>query len=205
MANIKHNFLPVLTLFLFILQVFLILFSWIVTSVFPSLAIKSVLSEEGIRWLFGNITVNISSPLLVWFLLCSMAYGAFSVCGLKDVVGIIIHKGKITYRQRHALCAVIVVLLLCLIVISFLAFKPHAILLGVSGDLFPGPFCSGMIPMFAFIAVIISLVYGILSGKLHNIRTAFRSLYAGILISAPLFPVYFLSRQLLYMTKFVFA
>ena len=56
----KKTFLAVLALLMGIGQIVLILASWIISSIKPEWGVRSLLSGEGIRWLFGNFTENIS-------------------------------------------------------------------------------------------------------------------------------------------------
>ena len=56
------------------------------------------------------------------------------------------------------LCVVTVVIMLLLTVV------PHAILLSVTGELFPSAFSSSLIPSLSFVLIVMSLSYGVASG-----------------------------------------
>lgn len=200
----RSKFLPWTALALAMLLVFVIVFSWIVSSVSPSLSIRSLISGEGVRWFMGGFTSCLSSPLLVWLLVCSISLGTFVDSGLRDVIRNVYCGKAITYRQRHALVISCVLLILSGIFVLLLAFIPHAVLLGATGRLFPSPFSSGIIPLIAFIVVIVSVSYGISCGKLSDISRVFRSLYVGVKMSAPLWPLYILAMQLYLAIMFVF-
>lgn len=196
---------PTIAIILVIIQVFLVLFSWIVAAVVPSLPLKSLLSGEGIRWFMGSFANNISNQFLVWMLLWAMSYGSFVKSGLGNAI-IKLGKGVgLTYRQRHAVYSSIAVFVLSCICIILLAFVPHAILVGVSGNLFPSPFSAAIVPILAFVLMVMSLLYGMLCGTFAGIGDAFNSLCSGIIMSAPLFPIYILAIQLFYSTLFIFA
>lgn len=195
---------PTIAIILVIIQVFLVLFSWIVVAVVPSLPLKSLLSGEGIRWYMGSFANNISSQFLVWMLLWAMSYGSFVKSGLGNAI-IKLGKGVgLTYRQRHAVYSSIAVFVLSCICIILLAFVPHAILVGVSGNLFPSPFSAAIVPILAFVLMVMSLLYGMLCGTFAGIGDAFNSLCSGIIMSAPLFPIYILAIQLFHSTLFIF-
>lgn len=108
------------------------------------------------------------------------------------------------YRQRHALLTVLGEIIIFGIITFLLTFVPHAILLGVTGRLFPSTFMSGLIPMLAFIIVVISVSYGIVSGEYVNIESVFRNLCEGISTFVPLLIVYIFAIELYSSIVFVF-
>lgn len=197
--------LPFTAVALVILQIASVLFSWIISSVLPSSPVRSLLSGEGIRWFLGNFTDNMSTPLLVWLLLCSMAYGAFVYGGLCGAVLLVLRRLPVTYRQRHALFTAMVSFIVVLVTVFLLAFVPHAVLLGVTGSLFPSAFSVGLIPLLAFSLTFVSVVYGLAVGRFSDAAGVFKSLYAGLYIFAPLLPVYVLAVQLYASVRYVFA
>lgn len=203
--NFKRKVLPWSVVVLALLQAAVVLFSWIVTSVWPSAELRSVLSGEGVRWYFGNFVNNMSCPLLVWLLLIFMAYGTYSRSGLKEAICSLRRGERLAYRCRHAVYTVAVVACVMVFVIVMLAFVPHAVLLGVSGGLFPSAFSSALVPIITFSVTVLSIIYGMASGWLTHVGDIFNSLYAGVVMFAPFLPVYVLAVQLYYMVMFVFA
>lgn len=69
------NRLPQTALTLLVAWIMLVLLSWILTALNPTADLRSLLSAEGIRWLFGRFVYTLSSPLLIWLVLGVMAYG----------------------------------------------------------------------------------------------------------------------------------
>ena len=59
----------------FFIEVLLCFSSWVCSVLFPELGIRSVFSGEGIRWLLGGYADIVATPLLVWLLLLSLAFG----------------------------------------------------------------------------------------------------------------------------------
>lgn len=111
--------------------------SWVITSVFAETNMHSMLSSDGIRWMFGNFISNLTSPVIVWILLLAMAFGAVYKSGLH----LLFDKSlKRQYRQLFGLKVVLAELCVYFIIISWLAFGPQAMLLGVTGHLYPGVF-----------------------------------------------------------------
>lgn len=203
--NLKRKVLPWSVIVLVVLQAALVLFSWIVASVWPYAELRSVLSGEGVRWYFGSFVDNMSCPLLVWLLLGFMAYGTYSHSGLKDALCSLWRGERLAYRCRHAVYTVAVVACVMVFVVVMLAFVPHAVLLGVSGGLFPSAFSSALVPIITFSITVLSIIYGMASGGLAHVGDILRSLYSGVVMFAPFMPVYVLAVQLYYLVVFVFA
>ena len=76
------NSLPRIALVLCVLWVVLVLLSWVLTAVMPNMAMRSLLSAEGIRWFFGHFAQLLATPLLVWLVLALIAYGTLRASGL---------------------------------------------------------------------------------------------------------------------------
>lgn len=198
------GFLGALAVGMVTLQLILVLFSWIITAVEPSLPFRSLLSAEGVRWLFGGFVTFVGSQLLVWLLVCSMAWGTFVCGGLRDAVVAVFRRKPLSYRSGSALIAASLLFLAMLVFLSLLAFLPHALLLGVTGCLFPGTFASGIVPALAFTVLLPSLLYGALDGRLTSLSAAYSSLTFGVFKAVPLLPVYIFATVLYHSVLFVF-
>lgn len=200
----RKQVLALSALTLLLMFICVIVFSWIVSSVNPSLPIRSMISEEGVRQFMGGFASSLASPLLVWFVLCSIAWGTFLYSGFCDVI-LCVYRGRpITYREKHALIIAAIFFIVFFIVIISLTFVPHAVLLGVTGDLYPSAFTAGVVPLVAFMIIVLSLSYGISCGKLGNLYHVYKSLYVGIKMSASLWPIYIFVMQLYFAVMFVF-
>lgn len=191
------------------LEILLILSSWIIGAAVPEANVKSLLGSEGIRWFFGHFVENLQTPLLVWIILLSVAYGSFRGSGLQRIFSLLI-TGKVSfaslhYRQRMGIRIAAIELLLIIIVIVLLTSIPHAILLSITGSLFPGSFSSSLIPTVSFTMIICSLSFGLSAGKQKNIVDTYNVLASGIRHAAPLFPIYILAIQLYRSLIFVFS
>ena len=104
---------------------------------------------------------------------------------------------------RHAFYVALTVAVVILIVVVALSFVPHAVLLGVSGSLYPSAFSSAIVPVCAFIVVASSISYGVACGRYSDINEIFEGLYVGFYKLSSLFPIYILAVQLYYSIRYV--
>ncbi len=193
-----------ISLILFLIELFLIIISWIINVLKPELQVKSVLSPEGIRWFWGSFSYNLLTPILSWIILLGIAFGAFSSSGLPSTIKSLSKFKQMPYSKRHSLLTILGLLIVFILIIVLLAFIPHALLLGVTGSLYPSAFIYGLIPMIAIMIVILSICYGIGSGRFENIMDVFQGFYDGLKKIVPLFIVYIFIVQLYSVIKFVF-
>jgi len=189
-TNILTRIAARLTLASMLLLVALILFSWIVNATDTGLNVRSLLSADGVRWFFGTFSADLAIKPLIWLILISVAIGAAYSSGLWRTTLAAIRLKPIQYRARIALIAATAIGAVLLVAYGFLAFLPHAVLLSVTGNLWPSPFSASLIPSAAFILTSVSIIYGLQSGTLNDIDEAFRSLIQGPQVTAPLFPLY---------------
>lgn len=187
--------LVALTIGMVLAQILLILMSWLLSAMMVD-GVRSLLSSEGIRWFFGNFATMLASPLLVWLLLLSMAGGVFWRSGLLSTPR--------TYSEKTAMRTAVFTLLLYLAVVAALTVVPHAVLLSATGRLLSSPFSRAVIPIIAFGVLLVSVVYGRMSGRFTSATAVFDALSAGIARCAPLFIVYVVLMQLYASVLFVF-
>ncbi len=198
-----NNILAYLMLVLASMQLLLILASWIVTSVWRGAPLRSLISSEGIRWFFGEFVSNMASPLLVWLLLLSIAYGIYCKSGLKLGTHLFIHKKRLQFRQLFALWTTLIVAFLYILIIVLLSCTPHAVLLSSTGKLFPSSFSNSLVPIIAFGIVLFSIVYGLLSNTFKTIHDIFKALSVGMVSTMSLWIIYILGAQLYHSLIFV--
>lgn len=184
-----------LTAALAVLQLVLVFTSWLLSAMMVD-GVRSLLSSEGLRWFFGGFTTMLAKPWLVYLLLIAMAYGALWRSRL--------FRKPETYRDRTALHVVLIVLALYVGIIALLAAIPHAILLSATGRLMHSPFSRALIPIVAFGLLLLSCVYGWLSGRFQSLADIADALCMGIARCAPLFLLYIFAVQLLQSLRFVF-
>ena len=178
-----------LVLTLVVAQLLLILVSWFVTAAWPDVPMRSLLSSEGIRWLFGSFAQNLLTPLLAWLLLGSIAYGAVVSSGLTEL-----HR-PFTYRQRSALRFVALEALLFVVVLLLLTLIPQAPLLSATGQLFPSAFSDGLVPFLCFAVTVMAITFGLTTGRLNTLSDVVRSLTVGFGKWATLWLLYVLGME----------
>ena len=201
MSSYIRKTLPVAVAVLAAAQAAIVLLSWMVTSVNPASRLRSLLSGEGVRWLFGSFAENIACPLSAWLLLAAVAYGAFMSSGLKSAAASL----RGAWRFRCAAWAAVVAAAVLVSLAVVLAAIPHAVLLGVDGSLYPSAFSAGIVPYAAASVTLISVLYGLISGTYASLEDVFRGMYAGVSFFAPLVPVYILAVEFYFSVRFVLA
>ena len=192
----KTSRLGMLILLLLIAEVVLILISWIFSAMRVE-GVRSLLSGEGVRWFFGNFTSIVASPWLACLVLMLIALGCLQKSGL-------IGKPHNSYRDRMALRITVVFLVLYVGVVLLLTAIPHAVLLSSTGNLFPSPFSRSIVPLLSFGIILISISFGLVSGRFQTLSDVLDALSYGCRKGAPLFIFYILVIQLYESLKFVF-
>ncbi len=196
--------LAVVTVCLVTLIFLVIIVSWIVAALSSDTGVHSLLSSEGVRWLFGSFTSNVAGQLLIWLILLSMALGVVERSALLSD-WLAARKGHpLSYRQRYAYRIVFFLFACFIIAALLLTVMPHAVLLSVTGHLFPSSFSSSLVPMIALVAIVVSGVYGTLCGNFGNIADILTALSKGISSMAPFFLPFLLAEELWHIVFYVF-
>lgn len=196
-------------------QLALILLSWLITAAFPELPIRSLLSSEGVRWFFGSFTANQLTPLLAWFITAVMAVGACVRSRLWAAfctkMSGLLHRRDSTdgrqglhYRERIGLRLALAEFMVYVVIMLLLTIVPHAILLSVTGELFPSAFSSSLIPSLSFVLIVMSLSYGVASGTVDSVARMHRVLVGGLEAGARIVPAYVIGVQLYMSLLYVF-
>lgn len=196
-------------------QLALILLSWLITAAFPELPIRSLLSSEGVRWFFGSFTANQLTPLLAWFITAAMAVGACVRSRLWAAfctkMSGLLHRRDSTdgrqglhYRERTGLRLALAEFMVYVVIMLLLTVVPHAILLSVTGELFPSAFSSSLIPSLSFVLIVMSLSYGVASGTVDSVARMHRVLVGGLEAGVRIVPAYVIGVQLYMSLLYVF-
>ena len=196
-------------------QLALILLSWLITAAFPELPIRSLLSSEGVRWFFGSFTANQLTPLLAWFITAAMAVGACVRSRLWAAfctkMSGLLHRRDSTdgrqglhYRERIGLRLALAEFMVYVVIMLLLTVVPHAILLSVTGELFPSAFSSSLIPSLSFVLIVMSLSYGVASGTVNSVARMHRVLVGGLEAGVRIVPAYVIGVQLYMSLLYVF-
>lgn len=199
------RFLPHIALTLVLAQLLLMLGSWLWSAALPLSGVRSMLSEEGIRWFLGHFAESVGSPVLVWLLLLAMAYGAVVRCRGPRSDNASPHAAltENTYRTSRARIIAAAFLVVYVGVVVLLTAVPHAVLLSASGLLWPSPFSASLVPLAAFGILMAAILYGVVAGSFQSLSDVYGALVYGLCQCAPLLPVYILLVQFLGSLLFV--
>ncbi len=182
-------------------EIVLIILSWLITAAYPELSMRSILSGEGVRWLLGHFVDNQMSPVMVWMMLIAIAVGAVVKSGL---LGTLRSIGHLNYRERLALRLVSCELIVSAFILILLTSVPNAVLLNVTGKIYPSSFSDSIVPIMSFIFCVCSITFGSTVGRITLSTGFFDILTYGIIKSAPLFVIYILLAELYHTVCFVF-
>ena len=195
--------LGVVCLILFLSEALLFILSWLLSATRME-GVRSLISSEGIRWFFGSWQTLFASPLLVWLLLCLIAWGSLRKSGLIRFFTFS-PSPPFTFRDRLALRVSVVFLVIYLVILALLTLTPHAILLSATGHLFPSAFSRSLVPVIAFGVCLVSVTFGLVSGRLRSLADILDALSNGIARGASLIVIYLFAIQLFESIRFVFG
>ena len=193
-------------LILLLSEALLFILSWLLSATRME-GVRSLISSEGIRWFFGSWQTLFASPLLVWLLLCLIAWGSLRKSGLIRFFTFS-PSHPFTFRDRLALRVSVVFLVIYLVILALLTLTPHAILLSATGHLFPSAFSRSLVPVIAFgvcLVSVVSVTFGLVSGRLRSLADILDALSNGIARGASLIVIYLFAIQLFESIRFVFG
>lgn len=197
------------------LQLMVIFFSWMIAAAWPELPIRSLLSNEGIRWFFGSFTDNQQTVVLVWLALGSVAWGVFRRSGLAGTLRRLARgylpifrsagsvRPELHYRQKVGLVLVGIIAIVFAVVMGLLTLVPHAILLSVVGKLFPSSFSVSIIPVGLFFVLSTSAAYGYSVRSFPTLSSLYEAMVSGAKKAAYIIPAYIFVSQLWASIRFV--
>lgn len=177
-------------------ELLLVILSWLLSATRLD-GVRSLISSEGIRWFVGEFTYTLASPLLVWLLLALVVLGCLQRSGLMS-------RGR-GYRDRVALRVSLSFMIIYVVIICLLTLMPHAILLSVTGSLFPSAFSRALVPIICFGVGVLSISFGMVSGRLHTLTDILDALTFGLQQGAPLIILYIMFFQFYASLLFVFG
>lgn len=197
----KNKLLPRIALGLVLAELLLVLVSWLLSAM-PSVMVRSLLTSEGIRWFLGHFAESIASPILAWILLLGLGWGCLRHCGL--LTSFSTPRVSLPVRTRIAQWSVLIFLIIYICIIVLLTAVPHAILLSVTGELFPSPFSASIIPVVAFGLCMVGIIFGVMSGRFSTLSDIYESLIDGLRSTAVLVLFYLLLIQIYFTAFFAF-
>ena len=183
-------------------QLLLFLLSWLIVAARPDTPMRSLLSNEGIRWFFGSFVDNVSTPPLAWLVLLAMAMGAVEGSMIVKVW----RKGRKswTYRQTFAFRIVLLLAVIFILMVTLLAFIPHAPLLSATGSLAHSPFSHSLIPVLAGVISVTAITFGLLTAAMRSVEDVVSAMAQGISQCSWLILCFIFASELFYSIAYVF-
>lgn len=189
-------------LVLFVLQIAVVMGSWVASVLYPELAIRSMFVGESVRWFWSTLADNMSSTILVWLLLSGAMAELFVGGGLSKAI---VSYKQTTDYERMALMVVAWELVAMFMVLFLLAFVPHAVLLSALGTITPNSYLDSFVIMLIVGVCIMSLTYGMVTGRYASFVDAYGAAASGVATTAPLVIVYLLAAELYCSVVWVFT
>lgn len=155
----KNKFLSYLILLLIVVSAMMPIFSWILSAL--GFDCKSLLSEEGWRWIFYNIPLACANK---WNVLCisfTICLGCVIRCGIFD---------RRTKKDINALYLVSFVFILLVAILLISALHPQSPLLSVTGEIKNSPFIQGLPTVFIWCIIFLSILYALQTQQIKTIE-----------------------------------
>lgn len=146
----RNCFLSYLILLLIVVSFMLPVVSWMLSAL--GFDCKSLLSEEGWRWVFYNIPIACANK---WTTLClSIIIGCGSI-----IRSGILHPQK--HKEYNALYLVLFVLVVLVATLLVSALHPHSPLLSITGEIKNSPFIHGLPTIAIWCIIFLSTLYAL--------------------------------------------
>lgn len=163
----------------------IVLLSWLASAM--DLSVISLLSGEGLRWLFTRCYQCVLHPATLYALHFVVALGALQYSGFLSSIGDMLHPRRnrtVTMRAKRAFfygCMVWAVYVTLWIV---LLLGSGDTLLSVTGRLYPSPFSAGLPTIVMVGAILSSWAFAYVGGAIRKVRDGVVLFYCGIRIYA---------------------
>lgn len=180
-------------------EALLVLVSWLLSATMTG-GVRSLLSSEGVRWFALHLSDMLLTPLLLWLLLASMAWGCLRHSGL--LPGLATAR---TYREQLARRVAILTTAAYLALTALLVAVPHAVLLSATGRLWPSPFSAALLPLLCLGGIQAAVAYGLIARHFRSVADICQSFTDGLAAASPLLFIYVLAMQLWASLRFVFT
>lgn len=209
-----------LSLLLCVVQLLLIIGSWMINALWPLTGVRSLLSSEGVRWFFGHFVDMVATAPMAWLLLLGIAWGVWHYSRLGEGVHLVFSNffpskptrsessksmKRTTVRHHFALIIIVAELLAFVVLMLLLSLMPHAILLSASGTLFPSSFSASIVPYVAFALTVMAATYGLIVGTLPSLYHLYRAACKGLSAVAPLLLLSIFVAQFVFSLFYVFG
>ena len=191
--------MTVVTVIIMVSWCLLVLSSWLLSAMMVE-GVRSLLTGEGLRWLFGNMAYGLLSPLLVWLLMAAMTWGCLKECC------IFVSNANASNRRKSVAFRVAALFTLVYVaVIALLTLLPHAVLLSPTGTLWHSPFSRALMPLVFLGMMLFGVVYGLVARTFTSLHDIIEAMLNGLRFAAPLLFAYMLLMPLALALRYVFC
>ncbi len=180
-------------------EALLMLFSWVVSVLFPSLPVNSLLGERGLRFLLSGYAGNASAAFFFYVMFASVCIGVFVKSGMPAKIASFKTCG---YNERLAVTVFFVSIAAALVFCLFLAFLPHSLLLGLDGKILSSTFLKAVLLVFGIVLAAAGSILLFLGG--NTCKDAVEAFSCGFKAMAPFVVLLFLAGRFLASLLFVF-
>lgn len=189
---------------LVLLCIILALMSWIGSAY--GWDMQNLLAPEGIRWALRSTLSNFAAMPVIPLITVLVAWGVLQRSSwLKAMQKLVLYKWKeLSPKQKWGLKLSLVVLFIYLLLLAQTLWGPFPILLSVKGEVANSPFTDGWLILLVFGIILVSGVYGWISGHFRRLEDFVFALSDGITKHAPLFVLLFILSQLIAWIKYIF-
>lgn len=178
---------------LVVIELLLIIASWMVSASHPELGLRNVISPQGARYFLGHYAEIVATPLLSYIIFIAMTAGCIRGSGIMKA-----RPGQALYISLGALTIFIVLY-------ALISLPQHAIMRSATGQLLSttSPFVSSIIPVGSAFLTLTAALYGMLEGHFQTLTELCQSLFKGIATATPLLLYYIMLTQIYYTITFV--
>lgn len=173
-----------------VVEILLVVGSWIAASLMPYGRVHSLLTGDGLRWIVGSLVSGVRGEPLVWIVIVSMTCGLLCESRLNKAI---CSSRRLNSVERRALTLVVYEMLLVLVIVALLTLVPHAVLLSAVGSLFPSSFSHGLVPLACASLTMAALTYGSLTGSIRSMDAGFNAAVRGLVWASPLIVIYIMT------------
>lgn len=176
----------------------LFLGSWFVSALqLDGIEIRSLLSSEGLRWVFCHYADGINVHIVLW-----IVYGVMLKTLYHFLLPLKYDLSELKVKLSFIVCTPLLIAGLGLL--TLIAFIPHAILRSISGSVIDSVSAPGMVSYLLLLLSSVGLLFGLLSGKIESLTVAVKQFMKDSSLLVSLLVSYFILAQVWNLIKYVF-
>ncbi len=144
--------------------------------------VNNLFSQAGIRWTVANFIPNIAQAPFAEVMMGLITIGVATESGFFSAFS-----KNASLKQQRALSLAMLVLIMLIIIVACMVVLPNALLLSPFGTITDSPFSQGLYGIVCVIAIIVSNVYGLSSGRFFSLNDTIKAHVSLLLQCLPCF------------------